>query len=296
MTTRQWIAFLSLALIWGASFMWIKIALRETGPFTIVAIRIAFALIALLPFVIRSRTGFPRTLQTWRHLLILCLTSAVVPWLLIIWGEKHIDSAMATVLNASVPLFTIVIADRWLHDDRMTRPRVLGLLVGFVGIVVLVQKHLFSAAATGMDVDTKHKLLGQGASLTAAALYAFSNVYARARFRESRPIYQAFYSMVIASVMMWTITPIIEPPFTLPVVPATWVAIAWLGVLGAGISYLVFYWLLHQIGPTRVATVTYTIPLVGVTLGVVFLGEALTWELVAGTLLIVSGVWGVTRR
>lgn len=296
MTPRQWIAFFSLTLIWGASFMWIKIALRETGPYTIVAIRIAFALIVLLPFVIRSRAGIPRTLRTWRHFLILCLTSAVVPWLLIIWGEKYIDSAMATVLNASVPLFTIVIAHRWLHDDRMTRQRVFGLLVGFVGIVVLVQKHLFSAAASGLDVDTRYKLLGQGASLAAAFLYAFSNVYARARFREARPIFQAFYSMVIASVLVWGLVPVIEPQFTLPLRPATWVAIAWLGMFGAGISYLIFYYLLHQIGPTRVATVTYTTPVVGVTLGVVFLGEALNWELIAGTVLIVSGVWGVTRR
>lgn len=295
MTARQWIAFLSLTLIWGASFMWIKVALRETGPFTIVAIRIAFALIALLPFVIRSRSGIPRRLREWRHLLILCLTSAVIPWLLIIWGETHIDSAMATVLNASVPLFTIVIAHRWLQDDRMTRPRVFGLLVGFVGIVVLVQEHLFSAAS-GIDEDTRYKLMGQGASLLAAFLYGFSNVYARARFREVRPIYQAFYSMVVASVLMWTIAPMAEQPFTLPSLPVTWIAIAWLGVFGAGLSYLVFYYLLHQIGPTRVATVTYTIPVVGVTLGVVFLGEALTWQLVLGTLLIVSGVWGVTRR
>ena len=129
-----------------------------------------------------------------------------------------------------------------------------------------------------------------------AALYALSNVYARARFRNIAPIYQAFYSMLVAGALMWGVAPVAESPFTLPMFPATWMAIAWLGVLGAGISYLVFYYLLHQIGPTRVATVTYTIPVVGVTLGVVFLGEAITWQFVAGTLLIVSGVWGVNRR
>ena len=132
--------------------------------------------------------------------------------------------------------------------------------------------------------------------LLAAFLYALSNVYARARFRGVTPIFQAFYSMLVASVLVWGLVPVIEPGFTLPLRPSTWIAIAWLGVFGAGISYLIFYYLLHQIGPTRVATVTYTIPVVGVTLGVVFLGEALTWELIVGTLLIVSGVWGVARR
>jgi len=296
MTPRQWIAFFSLTLIWGASFMWIKIALRETGPYTIVAIRIIMALLVLLPFLLKGRPGFPRTVKMWRQLLTLCLISAVVPWLLIIWSEKYIDSALATVLNATVPLFTIVIAHLWLHDDRMTRQRVTGLLVGFVGIVVLTFDDLFSAAVAGMDASARMKLLGQGAMLLAAFLYAMSNVYARARFRNVAPIYQAFYSMLVASVLVWGLVPVIEPSFTLPVRPATWVAIAWLGVFGAGISYLIFYYLLHQIGPTRVATVTYTIPVVGVTLGVVFLGEALTWQLIVGTLLIVSGVWAVARR
>ena len=296
MTPRQWIAFFSLTLIWGASFMWIKIALRETGPYTIVAIRVIMALLVLLPFLIKAKAGFPKKVSVWRHLLILSLVSALVPWLLIIWSEKYIDSALATVLNATVPLFTIVIAHLWLHDDRMTRQRVFGLLVGFVGIVVLTFDDLFAAVTAGMDVDTRFKLLGQGAMILAAFLYALSNVYARARFRGVPSIFQAFYSMLTGSVLVWLLVPVIEPGFTLPLRPATWVAIAWLGVFGAGISYLIFYYLLHQIGPTRVATVTYTIPVVGVTLGVGFLGEALTWQLVAGTLLIVAGVWGVARR
>ena len=253
-------------------------------------------LLVLLPFLLRGKVGFPNKVSIWRHLVILCLISAVVPWLLIIWSEKYIDSALATVLNATVPLFTIVIAHLWLHDDRMTRPRVFGLLIGFVGIVVLTFDDLFAAITAGVDIDSRMKLLGQGAMLLAAFLYAMSNVYARARFRGVPPIFQAFYSMVVACVLVWGLVPVVEPGFTLPLRPATWIAIAWLGVFGAGISYLIFYYLLHQIGPTRVATVTYTIPVVGATLGVVFLGEALTWELVVGTLLIVSGVWGVTRR
>ena len=139
-------------------------------------------------------------------------------------------------------------------------------------------------------------LLGQGAMLLSSAFYAVSNVYARAKLKGVPTIVQAFYTMLLADAVMWMVTPAVERPFTLPVEGLTWVAIAWLGVLGAGVSYVIFYYLLHSIGPTRVAVVTYTLPVVGVTLGVLLLKEDLTWPLVVGSILIVSGVWGVNRR
>jgi drug/metabolite transporter (DMT)-like permease len=108
-------------------------------------------------------------------------------------------------------------------------------------------------------------------------------------------IVQAFYTMLLADAVMWIVTPVVEAPFTLPTLGLTWLAITWLGVLGAGISYLIFYYLLHTIGPTRISMVTYTIPVVGVVLGVLFLGERLDWPLLAGTVLIVAGVWGARR-
>jgi drug/metabolite transporter (DMT)-like permease len=292
-TFKQWASFIALTLIWGASFLWIKIAVQETGPITVVAIRLVFALLMLLPFLLRARVGFPRSVRQWGQLLTLGLISATVPWLLITWAEQYIDSAVATVLNATVPLSTVIAAHLFLHDDRMTVRKVVGLLIGFSGVVVLVSSDL---QLGGDDGDSQMKLLGQGAMLISSFLYGISNVYARAKFRHTAPVYQAFYTLLICGALMWVVTPVVESPFSLPAQPITWVAIAWLGMLGAGLSYLLFYKLLHQIGPTKVATVTYTIPVVGVTLGVVFLDEALTWRLIAGTCLIVSGVWGVARK
>jgi len=292
MTLKHWAIFIGLTIIWGASFLWIKIAVQETGPFTIVAIRLVLALVALAGFMIVQRPELPRG-RMWFYLAIQGVISTAIPWLAITWAEKHIDSALATVLNGTVPLFTIVMAHHFLTDDKMTRKRVLGLLLGFAGVLVLV---FDDVRLLGEREDVKWQLLGQGAMLVGTTFYAASNVYARAKLRGVPPIVQAFYTMLAADIVMWMITPAIEAPFTLPRLGMTWLAIAWLGVLGAGISYLMFYHLLHAIGPTRSAMVTYTIPLVGVTLGVVFLGEALTWQLVAGTLLIVSGVWGATRE
>jgi drug/metabolite transporter (DMT)-like permease len=294
MTLRQWIEFIALTFIWGSSFLWIKIAVQETGPLTIVALRLVFALLALVGILIHQRQGVPKTKKLWGQIILQGMISTAIPWILITWAEKYIDSAVATVMNGTVPLFTIVVAHYALHDDKMTLRRVVGLLVGFIGVLVLVQKDL---RVLGMgDTAVRMIVLGQLAMLCSSFFYGMSNVYARAKFRGMSPVFQSFYTMLAASAVMWMVTPVVEAPFTLPKLPITWTAIAWLGMLGAGFSYLMFYHLLHEIGPTRVATVTYTIPVVGVTLGVVFLDEALTWQLVVGTILIVSGVVSVTRR
>jgi drug/metabolite transporter (DMT)-like permease len=253
-----------------------------------------FALAVLAGVLIHQRQGVPRTARLWGQLVLQGMMSTALPWILITWAERYIESAMATVLNGTVPLFTIVVAHHALSDDKMTRRRIGGLLVGFFGVLVLVHTDLRVLGAG--DTAVRMVVLGQLAMLASSFFYGVSNVYARAKFRGMSPVFQSFYTMLAAAAIMWMVTPVVEAPLALPKLPLTWTAIAWLGLLGAGVSYLMFYHLLHQIGPTRMATVTYTIPVVGVTLGVLFLDEALTWELVAGTILIVSGVVSVTRR
>ena len=296
MNFKQWTGFLSLTLIWGSSFLWIKLAVQETGPLTVVTIRLLIALVVLAPFLVTKKPGLPRGWRMWGVLLLQGLMSTAIPWFFITWAEQYIDSAVATVLNATVPLFTIVTAHLFLHDDRMTVRRVVGLLVGFGGVMVLVHEDLFSGIGAWDEPGVNLVLLGNGAVLVAAAFYAVSNVYARAKLRGVPSIIQAFYTMLLADMVMWMVAPMVEVPFTLPAQGLTWLAISWLGVLGAGISYLIYYYLLHTIGPTRISMVTYTIPVVGVTLGVVFLHERLDWALVVGTILIVSGLWGAGRR
>jgi drug/metabolite transporter (DMT)-like permease len=291
MNVKQWIGFLTLTVIWGSSFLWIKVAVQEVGPLTVVTIRLLFALLALVGFLVARKPGVPKGKRIWGVLLLQGLISAAIPWFLITWAEQYIDSAVATVLNATVPMFTIVIAHAFLHDDRITLRRFLGLLIGLVGVVVLVHGDFAPSTDASGGAAANLALLGIGAMLLASAFYAVSNVYARAKLRGVPPVVQAFYTMLLADAVMWMVAPLVESPFALPAESLTWVAIAWLGVLGAGLSYLIFYYLLHTIGPTRISMVTYTIPVVGVTLGVVFLHERLDWPLVLGTVLIVSGVW-----
>src|SRR5512140_2838053 len=142
MKAKHWIVFLLLGAIWSSSFMWIKIAVQEVGPITLVAFRVLFGLLFGVAVILLQRLHLPRSLKEWTPVLILGVTNVAIPFFLISWGEQSIDSAVAAILDATVPLFTILIAHYLLHDDKMTVPKVLGLLMGFVGVVILMSKDL----------------------------------------------------------------------------------------------------------------------------------------------------------
>lgn len=294
MNARQWVSFLFLTVIWGSSFMWIKIAVQEIGPFKVVSIRMMFAVLILFVILKARKIAAPKTWKMRGILLLQGMMSATIPWVLITWAEQYIDSAVATIYNGTVPMFTMIFAHVFVRDDRMTTRKVSGLLLGFAGVIVLAQNSVFHGNGNGSA--SYMILLGQGAMLLAAIFYGISNVYARIKLHSVPPVFQAFYTTLFAGMILWVATPVIESPLVLPVKSVTWIAIAWLGILGAALSYILFYRLLHEIGPTRVSLVCYSIPVVGVSLGVIFLKEQLSWYLIVGALLIVSGVWGVNKH
>jgi drug/metabolite transporter (DMT)-like permease len=294
MSVKNWVTFIVLTLIWGSSFLWIKIAVQEIGPLTLVAFRLSFGTAGLFIFYLIQRPAIPREGKIWGTLAVLAFFNGALPWVLIAWAEQYIDSAVATVLNSTVPLFTIFIAHYFLHDDRMTVARLTGLMTGFLGVLLIVQR---DAGGGGFFEFTSSKtFLGLGAVLLASLFYAISGVHARRNLRAVPPLIQAFIPLLMASVVMWIVFPLVERPVHWPAVQKTWISIIWLGLLSSGVAYLLFYHLLHAIGPTRASMVTYSIPLIGVSLGVIFLKERLDWLLVLGTALIVSGVWVVNRR
>jgi drug/metabolite transporter (DMT)-like permease len=206
---------------------------------------------------------------------------------LISWGEKYIDSAVAAILNSTTPLFTMLVAHLFLTDDRMTRRRVFSLVMGFMGIVLLVSRDL--------GVASRGNILGQAAVLAAAVCYAFASVFARRTTQGLQPSVQALVPLLGADLLLWMMVPLVESPVTLPSLPITWFALVWLGVLGVAVAFLLFFYLLHSVGPTRTVLVTYVFPLVGVALGVIFLGERLDWQLVGGAALVISSVIIVNR-
>ena len=282
MQPKHWTAFIILGGIWSASFLWIKLALDEIGPFTLVAFRVLFGLLFAGGAVLVQRKAWPRDWAGWSPFLLLGLTSVAMPFFLTTWGELSIDSAVASILNATVPLFTIVIAHLFLQDDRMTHQRVLGLFIGFIGVVVLMSEDLTSGS--------HNSILGQAAVILASILYAGSSVYARKKTQSTPGLVRGAAPLVSATAIMWMAAPVLESPLKIPHLPVSWIAVLWLGVLGSGLALIIWYYLLHEIGPTRTGMVTYIFPLGGVVLGVIFLEEHLSWQLALGALLIISSI------
>jgi drug/metabolite transporter (DMT)-like permease len=282
MQPKHWTAFIILGGIWSASFLWIKLALDEIGPFTLVAFRVLFGVLFAGGAVFIQRKAWPRNWAGWFPFLLLGATSVAIPFFLITWGELSIDSAVASILNATVPLFTIVIAHLFLQDDKMTTQRVIGLLVSFIGVIILLSKDL--------TVGAHGSALGQAAVILASIFYSASSVYARRKTGSAPGLVRGAAPLVSATLIMWLVAPTLETPFKIPQVPLTWIAVLWLGVLGSGLALILWYYLLHEIGPTRTGMVTYIFPLGGVILGVVFLNEQLSWQLAVGALLIILGI------
>ncbi len=289
MQPKDWMLFGLLALIWGSSFLWIKIAVQEVGPFTLVAYRLLFGAVGLFVIVAVKRPPLPRERPTWLTLLVLGFSNTAVPFVLISWGETHIDSGVASILNGTVPLFTLLIAHFLLHDERMTWTRFAGLLAGFGGVVALMSRDV---GPTGFEQD----IVGQLAVLGAAVCYAGSSVFARRNLGNVAPMFQALTIVLVADVALWASVPVVESPVVIPTEPLTWLALLWLGLLGSCVAYLIYFGLIQRAGPTRTVMVTYVMPIVGVLLGVTFLNEPLDWKLGLGTVLVASGVWAVNRR
>ncbi|HLO28151.1 MAG TPA: DMT family transporter [Anaerolineales bacterium] len=288
MKLKHWIVFILLGLIWSTSFLWIKIGVREISPMALVTYRMSFGAVTAVAIAIYQKAAWPRDWYTWSIFAILGPTSLAIPIFLISWGERTIDSAVASILNATVPLFTIVIAHFWLDDDKMTLQKMLGLLVGFAGVIVLLSRDL--------TVGAHNSVIGQGAVILAAIFYAGSAVSVRKATRYVAGLARGAAPLITAAIFMWIVGPITERPFQIPALQLTWIAALWLGILGAGLAMLMYYYLIHEIGPTRATLVTYLFPVGGVIFGVIFLKEQLSWQLVAGTLLIIASLAVVNWR
>jgi drug/metabolite transporter (DMT)-like permease len=299
-----WGLFLSLALIWGSSFLFIKIGLDAgMAPFTLVAWRMAMASLFLV-LVLRLTGGrVPRVPGAGRRLVFLALFNTAIPGLLISWGEQSISSALTSVLNSLTPLFTIGIAALVLRDEPITLNRLAGLLIGFGGAVMLASPNLSS----GTDVTGTAALVGEVAVALGALCYAIGAVYSRHRItgvglvdepssglRQATPVEIALPQAAISAVVCGVAAILFERTpgglIALPPDPASWFSVTWLGMLGSGFAYLLFFRLVRAWGATRTTMVTYAIPVVGISLGVVVLGEQLHPAEVAGTVLILGGL------
>jgi drug/metabolite transporter (DMT)-like permease len=283
MPIRSWGAFLLLGLVWGSSFLWIKLALAELGPFTLVAFRLLLGALGMAIVLWLRRPTFPRDMRTLGLLALMGLTNTALPFTLISWGQTSMDSGVASILNSTTPLFTLVIAHFFLDDERMNLPRAIGLVVGFIGILLLFSRDV------GLE-GFRSGMLGQAAVLAAAISYASSSVFARRALRQVPLLIQASIPLFVADGLIWGSALTIEAPIIWPRLPITWISLAWLGLLGSCLAYLLYFYLLTHEGSTRTTLVTYMFPVIGISLGVLFLGETLDARLFIGALLVVAGI------
>ncbi|PJF43682.1 MAG: hypothetical protein CUN55_07890 [Phototrophicales bacterium] len=278
--SSQWLKFWILAFIWGSSFLLIKVAVDELGPLPLVTIRVGLSAFLFWLYMQFTHRKMPRYGEGLLPLIFVGLFNTTIPFALISFGETRIDSSLATVLNATVPLSNLVIAHFVLADERLNLVKVFGLIVGFLGIIILMSN----------DLRTGGSLIGQLAVLLASISYAASIVMLRLKLRHLDPFTTAGWSLIFGAIAIVPTTLITIQP--LPYASASFTSIGSaiiLAVINTFIAYFLFYSLIATWG-VRASLVTYATPPIGVTLGVVLLGEPLDWRLIVGGMLILTGI------
>jgi drug/metabolite transporter (DMT)-like permease len=284
MRVREYGVLFALALIWGASFLFIKLGVDEVSPATVVAGRLSFSIITLGIIVAFRRELMQGWRRYWRLGIVVSLINILTPYMLISWGETRISSGTASILNATTPLFTVLLAQVWIGEghESLTVRRVVGILVGFIGVGVLI-----GPTALLLTGNQAGDLWGEVAVLIAAAAYGVGSLLSRGFVGSSRlvaPVLTQLPSLLIVLVVasFW------DPPTHLPSLKAI-LAIAALGALGTALAYLLYFWLINNVGATRTTLVTYLLPCTALIWGVLLLNEQVAWNTLVGLVLILLG-------
>ncbi len=285
MSLRVWIWLLSLSVLWGGSFFFAKVAIGELRPLTVVFARVALAALALNLILSLSGRSLFRRGTPWPAFIAMGLLNNMIPFSLIFWGQTQIASGLASILNATTPLFTLVVAHLATRDERMDGAKVAALLTGFAGVTLLVGPDLLVGDQSGF--------MGQLACLAAALSYAFAGVYGR-RFQTMgvAPMQAAAGQVTTSAILILPIMLMIDQPWNLPAPPSAtvWAALAALALLSTALAYVLYFRILAAAGATNLLLVTFLIPVTAILLGTVFLEEQLAPRHFAGMALIGIGL------
>lgn len=290
MSALEWALLIALSVIWGGSFLFVGLAVTALPTFTIVLLRVALAALALHLALRVLRIPLPGDAATWAAFFGMGLLNNVIPFSLIAWGMTQIASGLASILNATMPLFTVLLAHALTADDRLTRPRLAGVLIGFAGVVVLIGPD----ALQGLGGD----VLAQLAVLAAACSYGFASIYGR-RFKRMgvAPLATATGQVTASSILLLPLTLAIDRPWTLAMPDATvWAAIIGLALVSTALAYALFFRILAGAGAVNLSLVTFLIPVSAILMGIAVLGETLHATDVLGMALIGCGLIGIDGR
>lgn len=283
--SQGWIAvqFVLTGIIWGSSFLFMKVALGGISPAQVAWSRLILGALTLGLFVALRRDSLPRSLKLWAHMTVLAVSFCVVPFLLFSWAQQHVTSGLASIYNATTPIMTAVMAGLLFRVERLKLVQIAGILVGILGVMVII--------APWQGLDLNQSLLAQFAILGATACYGFSLAYMRKFVSNSgmSALVFSFLNIGIAAAIMAVLTPFIA---LTPVALDPWIigSVILLGCLGTGVAYIWNQNTLRAWGPTRASTVTYITPVVGVALGILILGEGLSWNEPVGAIVVFLGI------
>jgi len=290
MSAADWVILLTLGVLWGGSFFFVEIIVEEMPPLTLVAVRLVIAAAALNLFMKFKGVPMPKDAVSWRSFVIMGMINSIIPYSLFSWGQIHISGGLASILNASTPLLTVIVAHIMTTDEKVTGGKIAGVVMGIIGVAVMIGPDALQGLGAAV--------LAQAACLAASLSYAFAGVFGR-RFRRMglSPTAAATGQITAAALILFPIAMIVDQPWHLPMPSlASWASLAGLALLCTSWAYILFFRLLNSAGATNISLVTFLVPISAILLGAVVLGERLEPVHFAGIALIGIGLACIDGR
>lgn len=285
---KRFLLMLALTCLWSPSFLFIKLAVQELPPITVVALRVSLAACVLLAILALRQTPMPKSWGFWMHMCAMALFASVLPFCLFCYAEQNIDSALAAILNGTTPMFTAILAQLFVPSDRMNKQKIFGVLLSCIGVILLFAPKLFE----GVSGTT----LGMSAALVASFSYAVSHVYGKLYLTGLKPYVAPTTQIIVSSMMVWPLAMYHEQPWTLPIPSmSAMIGVCGLALLGTVGAFILYYKLLEHCGPTAVSAVACFFPLGGMFLGFIFLNEAFSSTGLVAAAIILLGMLSVNE-
>ena len=291
MRLKDWLTLIALALVWGSSFFFVEIAIVELTTLMIVLIRVTLAALVLWSIVLVARMKVPRHLSVWGSLFLMALFNNTLPFSLIVWGQHYITAGLASLLNATTPIFAVVLASLFLRDEKITLNKAIGIMLGFVGTLIMIGP----AVLAGLNLNVLAQLAGMGAALS----YAIAGVYGRRFLSHSinNPVVIAACQLSLSALMLslavwWSGDWYVDAWPTTPTI----LSLLCLALLSTALAYVLYFKLLESAGVTNLLLVTFLIPVSAILLGIGLLGESLLATHIAGMVVIALSLITIDGR
>lgn len=283
------LVWLLLCLIWGSTWMFIKLGLQDLPPFTFAGVRFVIAALILGCLVAWRRRPLPRSRREWALIVGTGILSFTINYGLLFWGEQRTSSGLAAILQTIIPVFGLVIAHFYLPEERITQPKIFGVLLGIAGVAVIFSNQ--------MTHEKPAALWGSIAIVVGAFGAAYANVLVKAHGGKIDLATLALGQMICGLIPLLIVGVTTEGnPFKLQWTPLALLSLGYLSVIGSAVAFLLYYWLVRNIKVTNTMLIPLVTPLIAVTLGMLVLDESLTWRIIAGSLAIMSGIGLIVTR